>query len=192
MSDYTLPPSEIIHTYSLSKDEKTTLLHHLFEPCPALVAYLLPLVLDKESPDTPYESYQTFIEYSRKALIRLIQDGINQGTGEVDPRISEIIAAHPRLGARKVDSQHSQAEQKSLEASSVEEAQKLHYLNNLYEKTFPGLRYVVFVNGRSREVIMNNITERIERHDIAKERIEAINAMCDIAKDRAKKIAMTG
>lgn len=61
-------------------------------------------------------------------------------------------------------------------------------LNDKYETTFPGLRYVVFVNGRSREVIMNNMTERINRNDIVAERKEAFNAMCDIALDRAKKL----
>jgi hypothetical protein len=65
----------------------------------------------------------------------------------------------------------------------------------------------VFVNGRSRPVIMENMRERIERGDIKLERAEAIKvrsrkvvnwilqadsqhykAMCDIAADRAVKL----
>lgn len=47
----------------------------------------------------------------------------------------------------------------------------------------------VFVDGRSRQVIMGDMKERIERGDERQERIDAIQAMCDIAKDRAKKMA---
>ena len=35
--------------------------------------------------------------------------------------------------------------------------QEIKELNAAYEKTFPGLRYVVFVNGRSRHEIMDNM-----------------------------------
>lgn len=46
----------------------------------------------------------------------------------------------------------------------------------------------VFVNGRSRPEIMQNMRDRIARADIAAERQEAIQAMCDIALDRAAKL----
>jgi hypothetical protein len=68
-------------------------------------------------------------------------------------------------------------------------------------------RYSVFVNGRSRSVIMENMRSRIDRGDIKLERAEAIKvsifkstiglcelihmetkAMCDIAADRAFKL----
>jgi 2-oxo-4-hydroxy-4-carboxy--5-ureidoimidazoline (OHCU) decarboxylase len=47
-------------------------------------------------------------------------------------------------------------------------------LNGEYEDKFPGLRYVVFVNGRPRPVIMENMRARIARGDIKAERAEAI------------------
>ncbi|OCL10861.1 hypothetical protein AOQ84DRAFT_288397, partial [Glonium stellatum] len=46
----------------------------------------------------------------------------------------------------------------------------------------------VFVNGRSRPEVMANMRSRIARNDIAAERAEAIQAMCDIAVDRAQKL----
>ena len=49
-------------------------------------------------------------------------------------------------------------------------------------------RTSVFVNGRPRPVIMENMRSRIDRADIKAERQEAIQAMCDIALDRAKKL----
>lgn len=44
------------------------------------------------------------------------------------------------------------------------------------------------MNGRPRPVIMENMRERIDRGDIQAERLEAIQAMCDIAADRAAKL----
>jgi 2-oxo-4-hydroxy-4-carboxy--5-ureidoimidazoline (OHCU) decarboxylase len=46
----------------------------------------------------------------------------------------------------------------------------------------------VFVNGRPRPTIMENMRTRIDRGDIKTERQEAIQAMCDIATDRASKL----
>lgn len=46
----------------------------------------------------------------------------------------------------------------------------------------------VFVNGRPRPMIMENMRSRIDRADIEAERQEAIRAMCDIALDRASKL----
>lgn len=43
----------------------------------------------------------------------------------------------------------------------------------------------VFVNGRPRPTIMDDMRRRIQRGDIESERREAIQAMCDIAADRA-------
>lgn len=101
--------------------------------------------------------------------------------------LDEILGSHPRLGEKKVDSEQSRKEQAQLQGSG-EEAEKLRGLNAEYEEKFPGLRYVVFVNGRPRPVIMENMRERIDRGDINLERQEAIQAMCDIAGDRAGKL----
>ncbi|KXJ88681.1 Oxo-4-hydroxy-4-carboxy-5-ureidoimidazoline decarboxylase [Microdochium bolleyi] len=113
-------------------------------------------------------------------------------------RLHSILGSHPRLGAKKVDSALSRAEQAQLQsqpaaASSSNptgetEAEALARLNAEYEATFPGLRYVVFVNGRGRDVIMENMRERIDRCDMRAEEREGVQAMIDIALDRASKI----
>lgn len=93
-----------------------------------------------------------------------------------------------------MDSAHSQSEQKSLSGTgssmqqNQEESKRLNLLNDEYEARFPGLRYVVFVNGRSRATIMHDMESRIARGDIEKEREEAIQAMGEIAQDRLSKM----
>ncbi|ODQ78525.1 hypothetical protein BABINDRAFT_162730 [Babjeviella inositovora NRRL Y-12698] len=176
---YSLPQiSEISHLNEGGKDE---FLGHLFEPCSTLNAFLRESNVFKQE----YLSYKAFIESCRSELLAFLASP----SEHPDPRISQIIAAHPRLGggnAKKL-SLHSEKEQQSLQ-SSPEELAKLMDLNEQYERTFPGLRYVVFVNGRSRAVVMHDMETRIAGNDIAKERIAAFNAMCDIALDRAEKL----
>jgi 2-oxo-4-hydroxy-4-carboxy--5-ureidoimidazoline (OHCU) decarboxylase len=46
----------------------------------------------------------------------------------------------------------------------------------------------VFVNGRSRPVIMEDMQRRISTSQLKQEKLDAIQAMCDIANDRAKKL----
>jgi len=53
---------------------------------------------------------------------------------------------------------------------------ELARLNEAYEAKFPGLRFVVFVNGRGRGEIMTIMRERIERGDWEAERDGAIEA----------------
>lgn len=161
--------------------EKSEVLGHLFEPCPVLCEFLINQVIRG-----PFPSYTALIEASREELTLLLER--EEAKPTISPDIASIISAHPRLGPSKDKlSSHSTLEQKSLEGSE-EEARKLAELNAKYEATFPGLRYVVFVNGRSREAIMENMVQRIQRHDISAERREAFNAMCDIALDRARKL----
>ncbi|CAN3361520.1 hypothetical protein DICA3_D19680 [Diutina catenulata] len=186
---YQLPPVETIP--KLSRDEQAELLAHLFEKEETLANILIDEVCPR-----PARSYKQFVEECRSALLSLLSkaEQDEDKTGKCDPRIAEIIGAHPRLGgSSKVRttnlSEHSSAEQKSLQQGSAEEAEKLVKLNDAYEDKFPGLRFVCFVNGRPRPVIMKEMEERIQRGDVRKERAEAFNAMCDIAYDRAKKVA---
>ncbi|GEQ72298.1 hypothetical protein JCM33374_g5985 [Metschnikowia sp. JCM 33374] len=176
---YNLPPSLQLH--ELSHQNKVEVLDHLFEPCSTLARLLTESVMTR-----PYANYKDFIESARQFLLDYLN--AQEQKVEVSPDISSIISAHPRLGPSKDKlSTHSASEQKSL-AGSAQEAEKLAHLNETYEKTFPGLRYVVFVNGRTRDSIMENMQARISRGDIRLERKEAFGAMCDIALDRARKL----
>lgn len=165
-------------------------LEHLFERCPTLNEILLPKLFNVSK---DYASYSELIEKSRSILLDFLRTAEERAEagGPFDTRVDRIIAAHPRLGPSREPinlSAHSSSEQKSLQSGSAEEAQQLEDLNKSYEMTFPNLRYVVFVNGRPRSEIMRNMRERIQRNDIQRERYEAINAMCDIALDRASKL----
>ncbi|KKA30279.1 hypothetical protein TD95_003874 [Thielaviopsis punctulata] len=159
---------------SLPPTAQTAVLDALFEPSPTLHALMQPAL------QTPFPSYPALITACHSVMHSLRQTDT--------PRLHAILGAHPRLGAPKVDSAQSAAEQARLQQGSEATRVRLAELNQLYEQRFPGLRYVVFVNGRGREEIMRNMEERIERGDIGKEEEEAIQAMCDIANDRAKKL----
>ncbi|CUM64363.1 uncharacterized protein PRCAT00001965001 [Priceomyces carsonii] len=192
MHPYTLYP--ISQLPALLKDLKVELLNHLFEPCETLSAFILQNVL-RDNPK--FSSYDDLIEAIRTKLLTFLENSEKEAVKNgkpLNPDISKIIAAHPRLGPSKESkttnlSEHSSAEQRSLNSGSKEDAEKLLILNEKYEATFPGLRYVVFVNGRTRASIMENMEERIARNDLHKEREEAFNAMCDIAHDRSRKLS---
>ncbi|KAL1654178.1 hypothetical protein SLS61_003182 [Didymella pomorum] len=172
-----LPPvSTLPHA---SDTELTNVLDLLFEPSPPLNALTLPVLRSTTFPS--YDVLITAVNAQLKALAS--SDSI-----EDVEKLSEILCSHPRLGEKKVDSEQSRKEQAQLQQGAEEEKEKLASLNKEYEEKFPGLRYVVFVNGRPRPVIMENMRSRIDRGDIEAERQEAIQAMCDIALDRASKL----
>lgn len=147
----------------------------LFEPCPVLEE----LVAARVHPER-YALLVPMIEATRRELLLfLAQLAKVHDFAKVD----EIISAHPRLGpSRDTLSAHSTSEQRSL--GSPEEAAQLVDLNRRYEAVF-GFRFVVFVNGRSREAIMAEMEQRMANDALA-ERRAALMAMCDIALDRAK------
>lgn len=139
------------------RDIQADVLSLLFEPCDVLQSLIFRDVLNTSN----YVDYPDMIEAVRTALSHLLGGPM---TTRVSGVIQEIIAAHPRLGAKKVESKLSQAEQASL-TSNEAETNILNGLNEQYEKVFPGLRYVVFVNGRSRPIIFEDMTRRINRND---------------------------
>ncbi|KAI6709852.1 hypothetical protein JHW43_007615 [Diplocarpon mali] len=163
MTSFQLPPIEDVP--SLPVSERASILDALFEPCDALHT----LSLDLLNTET-FASYNDLIASVGVQLSNLAESSCMSDAKWLD----KILGAHPRLGAKKVDSAQSQAEQAQLNTGGEKEAEKLQDLNEEYEKAFPGMTYVVFVNGRSRPVIMENMRSRIDRGDIKLERDEAI------------------
>ena len=141
---------------SSTSSEQAEVLALLFEPCEALQSLILEQVLKFNSSS----SYLEFIEATREVLFKLLSFSSNNA----DSLIQAIIAAHPRLGAKKVESKLSRDEQASLK-SNQQETELLIDLNKTYEQTFPGLRYVVFVNGRSRPINFYYMKRIITRND---------------------------
>ncbi|OMP83215.1 putative allantoinase 1 [Diplodia seriata] len=162
--------------------DRTYVLDLLFEPSQPLHNLALPLLSG-----TQFASYDDLIAAVGVQLTELAESPSTSDTAWLE----QILGAHPRLGEKKVESAQSRAEQANLNKAgpaAEAEAAELKRLNEEYEKKFPGLRYVVFVNGRSRPEIFENMKERVERGDIKAERLEAIQAMCQIASDRARKL----
>lgn len=150
----------------------------LFEPSVDLHALATPVARS-----STFASYTDLVETLRATLLS-VQAAVRSDAVARAPLL-RILGAHPRLGEKKqAVSDQSRAEQASLQG----EAEKLAALNAEYEATFPGLRYIVFVNGRSRDVIMENMRIRIDRGDADAEEREAINEICNIAIDRASKL----
>ncbi|KAL8758646.1 MAG: hypothetical protein Q9199_001324 [Rusavskia elegans] len=165
-------------TPHLPTAERAILLDRLFEPCVPL--HTLSLSLLQENTFASYDELIGSIGLQLTALA-------NSNSTSDSAWLQSILAAHPRLGQSKVESSQSRSEQAQLNTGIESSAQSLTELNLLYEQTFPGLRYVAFVNGRSRASIMDDMKTRIDARDWMAEVHAAIKAMCDIAKDRARK-----
>ncbi|MCJ1350897.1 MAG: hypothetical protein MMC33_000878 [Icmadophila ericetorum] len=176
MASQSLPPA--VSLQHASQSEIADVLDHLFEPSPQLHELSIES-LRKES----FSSYADMIDHVGSQLTKWS----DLEEPDIIKRLEKILGAHPRLGEKKVDSAQSRAEQAQLQASDGSRESELRSLNAEYENAFPGLIYVVFVNGRTRTVIMQDMRARIERGDINLERKDAIQAMCDIAKNRASK-----
>ncbi|KAI2466982.1 Oxo-4-hydroxy-4-carboxy-5-ureidoimidazoline decarboxylase [Annulohypoxylon bovei var. microspora] len=178
----TLPPISSLPT--ADNETVKSALDALFEPSEDLHSLAVPSIHDSPS----FASYASLIKHVGAIMSQLSQSSDSNAR----EKLHGILGSHPRLGEKKVESAQSRAEQAHLNTGSSkekeEEAVKLKALNDAYESRFPGLRYVVFVNGRSRTVVMQNMRERIDRGDIRAEELEAIQAMVDIALDRANKL----
>ncbi|KAK0752783.1 Oxo-4-hydroxy-4-carboxy-5-ureidoimidazoline decarboxylase [Schizothecium vesticola] len=161
-----LPPITTLPT--LPPPALTAALDLLFEPTPDLHALVLPLLVD------PFPSYPALLSTIRDRLHALVRAANHPHHPDKKRALHGILGSHPRLGEPRegVLSEQSKREQRNLKAggggggeAAEAEGRELARLNREYEEVFPGLRYVVFVNGRGRG-----------------------DAMCDIALDRARKI----
>jgi len=185
---------------NLPDSTRATVLDLLFEPSTALHSLFLPLTANQS-----FTSYDELIKAIQAQLTSLAESA----KAEDQESLESVLSSHPRLGEKKVDSKMSRLEQAAMlkasgatpmsvqtstsagqdeEMAKAQEAATLKELNEEYEEAFPGLRYVVFVAGRSRNVIFQDMRKRIGRGDIQAERVEGIQAMCDIANDRVKKL----
>lgn len=125
-----LPPVGTVS--ELDTEDRAQILDVLFEPCRQL--HTLSVESLKEN---IYESYAELIGDVGRQLNVLY----NSNLASDEKWLNEILAAHPRLGEKRVDSEQSRAEQAQLRGSA-EESLKLAKLNEAYESKFPGLRYV--------------------------------------------------
>ncbi|SCU92641.1 LAMI_0E11386g1_1 [Lachancea mirantina] len=179
-------PEFLISTVS----DQTKVMAVLFEESDSLIWFTLQ---NKKFMAHNWRSYLEFVEAVQKRLNGLCDEVECEGISSrgVD-HLANIIAAHPRLGEpKKTLSIYSTSEQQSLQSSDSKETQeKLQFLNGQYEEKYEGLRFIVFVNGRSRAEIMKIMNARINSGNSWYEEARiAINEMCLVAKDRAQKFA---
>lgn len=134
----TLPP--IASVPSLDPVARSDILGLLFEPSATLESTFVPFLAEQK-----FDSYNALIDAIGNQLRNLTDLAA----------LEDILSSHPRLGAKKVESAMSRLEQKAMEKASshedgqtskenskLEEQAVLESLNEEYEKTFPGLRYV--------------------------------------------------
>ena len=160
----------------------------LFEPSKELHALALPTLRT-----ISFNSYEDLINTLRDELLA-IASAVIEGNEEVVKPLHDILGSHPRLGEPKVGTlsalskmeqshlagggggaaQGGESEEEEKKKKQEEEVEKLRALNKEYEAKFPGLRYVVFVNGRPRPVIFEDMRRRIDRGDLRAEEREGI------------------
>ena len=125
-----LPPVDKVS--SLDTEGRAQVLDLLFEPCTQLHTLAVESLKDND-----FSSYEELSDSVGKQLEALRLSKLESDRKWLD----SILAAHPRLGEKKVDSEQSRMEQAQLQGDP-EEAEKLAKLNGEYEAQFPGLRYV--------------------------------------------------
>ena len=183
MSIETLPA--ISSLPSLPALNYSAVLDSLFEPCSSLHT----LCLDRLQNHT-FSSYEEMIAEVGSQLLQLA----SSDSASEREQLNSILSAHPRLGEKKIQSQQSRMEQAHLQSHEEAGQNKLAEMNLVYEKTFPRLKYMyvlflqsrinchdsltplcrVFVNGRDRNAIIDDMQFRINRKNIQLERTEAI------------------
>jgi len=92
---------------------------------------------------------------------------------------SEFISGHPRIGETKNLSKLSASEQSAqgVNPTPPEVLARLAHLNACYEVVYPGLRYITFVNGRTRAAIageMESALGFIHSTDLSEPAIETM------------------
>ena len=117
---------------SLTTHQRAALLDRLFEPCVPLHTLSVELLHDNL-----FQNYDELITSVGVQLTDLAESSSTSDSKWLD----SILAAHPRLGDT-ADSVQSSHEQAHLHVETGDDGMSLSELNALYEKTFPGLRYV--------------------------------------------------
>ena len=124
----------------------------LFEPSPALFEFLVPSVISIISnPEShiPQPSFNVLIDI-----------GIRELNDWPHGQQASFLGGHPRIGEIKGLSALSASEQ-AAHATPPEVLARLLELNEEYERRYPGLRYITFVNGRSRKMIMVEMEDKL-------------------------------
>lgn len=127
----------------------------LFEHSDVLAQHLLPELLTTKR-DNPCVYHLSDIE----SVLDRSMEIIRSWDQELRAR---FIGGHPRIGETKNLSVLSSKEQSggTSQPTPPEVLARLAHLNACYEHLYPGLRYITFVNGRSRAVVGEEIEDKL-------------------------------
>jgi 2-oxo-4-hydroxy-4-carboxy--5-ureidoimidazoline (OHCU) decarboxylase len=116
----------------------------LFEHSPILVSLLEPQLNTVLRSSPPLASYTELIDLALSEIAKW----------DLQAQ-SEFISGHPRIGEVKNLSKLSASEQGAtgINPTPPDVLARLVHLNACYEAVYPGLRYITFVNGRTRAAI---------------------------------------
>jgi 2-oxo-4-hydroxy-4-carboxy--5-ureidoimidazoline (OHCU) decarboxylase len=142
--DEGIDPSLLAETLSL-----------LFESSPILHSLLVPQLASYLKGVPPPKTYSHLIDI---ALVVIRSWGTRDR--------ATFIAGHPRIGETKNLSTMSAKEQGQsgavIQPTPPDVLARLAHLNTCYEKRYPGLRYIIFVNGRSRKEVAEEMEAQLE------------------------------
>lgn len=124
----------------------------LFEHSPILINTLEPKLNKVIKLNPSLETYTGLIDLALEEI----------GRWDVEAQ-SEFISGHPRIGENRNLSTLSASEQgaQGVNHTPSEVLARLGQLNALYELKYPGLRYITFVNGRSRAAIAEEMETKL-------------------------------
>lgn len=128
----------------------------LFEPSPILFTKLVPQLHPKLHHPAERPKPLTY-----NSLIDLARDAISSWSIEDQ---AAFVGAHPRIGEVSNLSALSASEQ-TARATPPAVLERLKVLNEAYERRFEGLKYITFVNGRSRKAVMEEMQEFLKVGD---------------------------
>ncbi|KAI0741423.1 OHCU decarboxylase-domain-containing protein [Daedaleopsis nitida] len=126
-----------------------TALAVLFEPSPILYTTLVPALAARIQAGPPPTSYYALIDAALAEIASWPHD-----------RQAEFIAGHPRIGEVNGLSKLS-AQEQAAKATPPEVLARLAHLNACYERQYPGLVYITYVNGRSRADIKDEMEDKL-------------------------------
>ncbi|CAK5283766.1 unnamed protein product, partial [Mycena citricolor] len=138
----TLPPLAALSDVS----QTTRALDTLFEPSAILQKTLAPALATRSQ---PWASYEDLIDASLAEL-----------SSWDDALRAQFIAGHPRIGETQ-NLSHLSAKEQAARATPPEVLARLAHLNMCYERRYPSLRYITFVNGRSRAEVAHEMEDAL-------------------------------
>lgn len=148
-----LPPLSTINEAGSSSSPIAVTLSLLLEPSSVLLDRVVPEIRELLPNRAPFASYADLIDVTFQVIPAL----------DVKEK-ADFIAGHPRIGETKNLSNLSAKEQGATQTTNStppEVLARLGHLNACYEKKYPGLRYITFVNGRSRAAIVEEMEDKL-------------------------------